>query len=117
MKHHIAEDGRGPASAQKHLRDLAHSIPSATSSRKGEGQHPPTLEVSGEEGGLLEFQDVTDYGNRYAEVANLVHSLQTNLRLKTNFIYVLNMTFSIDMRVTEMNRLRLLQSIHTMKNS
>ena len=75
MKRHIEEDTRGPASAQKHLRDLARSLPpSATNSRRGEEgeQTLPALEVSGEEGGLLEFQDVTDYGNRYAETANHV---------------------------------------------
>ena len=77
MKRYIEEDARGPASAQKHLRGLARSIPSQTaSSRKGEeGQQIlSTLEVSGEEGGLLEFQDVTDYGNRYAEKTTF-HSL------------------------------------------
>ena len=77
MKRHIEEDARGPASAQKHLRDLARSLPpSATNSRRGEEgeQTLPVLEVNGEEGGLLEFQDVmiTDYGNRYAETANHV---------------------------------------------
>jgi plasmid stabilization system protein ParE len=68
MKHHVEEDSRGPASAQKHLRDLAHSLPpSATNPRLGEEREQGLLpmEVSGgEEGGLLEFQDATDYGNR-----------------------------------------------------
>ena len=67
MKHHIEEDSRGPASAQKHLRDLARSLPpSATNPRTGEegDQELATPEINGEEGGLLEFQDVTDYGNR-----------------------------------------------------
>ena len=78
MKRHIEEDSRGPASAQKHLRDLAHSLPPlASSSRRGEEEEeeegPATPEASGEEGGLLEFQDVTDYGNRYAEI--IIHCI------------------------------------------
>lgn len=83
MKRHIEEDSRGPASAQKHLRDLAHSLPPlASSSRRGEEEEeegPATPEASGEEGGLLEFQDVTDYGNRYAEI--IIHCIQNIVKI------------------------------------
>lgn len=60
MKGHIEEDTRGPSTAQKHLRDLAHSQP-ARMLRKDEDQ--PRSVAGEEEGGLLEFQDITDYGN------------------------------------------------------
>ena len=86
MKRHIEEDSRGPASAQKHLRDLARSLPPlATNPKLGEeeDQELATQEISGEEGGLLEFQDVTDYGNRWRlklEIVNyLAHTLFTSL--------------------------------------
>ena len=61
MKHHIGEDTRGPSTAQKHLRDLAHSQPAKL--RDGEIWSQPVL-VSGEEGALLEYHDVTNNGNR-----------------------------------------------------
>ena len=57
IKHHIEEDARGPATAQKHLRDLARSQPATEKIRS-----QPVFEIS-KEGGLLDFQDVTDYGN------------------------------------------------------
>ena len=61
MKHHIEEDISGPSSAQKHLRDL--SRPHTVNMRGGESLVGPAGD-GGEEGGLLEFQDVVDYGNR-----------------------------------------------------
>ena len=61
MKHHVEEDARGPSTAQKHLRDLARSQPAKV--RDKDIQAEPVM-YSGEEGGLLEFQDVVDYGNR-----------------------------------------------------
>lgn len=66
MKQHIREDTRGPSTAQKHLRDLARSPSAGTTKRGEESEQLQRAEVGGvgEEGGLLEFQDVVDYGNR-----------------------------------------------------
>ena len=60
MKHHIEEDVRGPSTAQKHLRDL--SLSHTVNMRSGDAQ-AERVRYGGEEGGLLEFQDVVDYGN------------------------------------------------------
>lgn len=61
MKQHIGEDTKGPSTAQKRLRDLARSQPANL--RNGEIQSQPVV-VNGVEGGLLEYHDVTDNGNR-----------------------------------------------------
>ena len=64
MRGYVKEDTNGPSTAQKHLRDLARS-PTANRTRKGTVEQLQDGEVGrvGEEGGLLEFQDVVDYGN------------------------------------------------------
>lgn len=64
MRGFIKEATSGPSTAQKHLRDLARS-PSTNPTRKGTVEQLQDVEVGGvgEEGGLLEFQDVVDYGN------------------------------------------------------
>ena len=69
MRNFIKEATSGPSSAQKHLRDLAHS-PSTNPTRKGAIEQLQDVEVGGvgEEGGLLEFQDVVDYGNGWVSL-------------------------------------------------
>ena len=143
MKRHVEEDGRGPASAQKHLRDLARSLPpSATTSRKGEeGEESlPALGGSGgEEGGLLEFQDVTDYGNRYMQKWKTVLAQHSGYCVWIHFVvYTLYIPhqeskdirdflcgvvlsavlyiLSLGMGALEMNRCLHLQNTRTMRN-
>ena len=123
MKRHIEEDSRGPASAQKHLRDLAHSLPPlASSSRRGEEEEeegPATPEASGEEGGLLEFQDVTDYGNRYMQ--KLLYIVYRTL-LKSIILYYCrpetivfkfkNIKYNIDIILYNYNMLHSIKGIY-----